>query len=167
MAEMEIQKCSTPQQIESIAALAQEIWHEHYDALLGADQVDYMLKRYQSAPALGKAIHEQGYEYDIAYEDGRAVGYCGICPEEKELFLSKLYVHKDYRHRGIARKLLERAIHRAKDLEYSTIYLTVNKENRGSIAAYETMGFEKREDVVTDIGDGYVMDDYVMEKAVE
>lgn len=47
------------------------------------------------------------------------------------------------------------------------LYLTVNRENAGSIAAYLAMGFRKVREQVTDIGEGYVMDDFIMEKAVE
>ena len=45
-----------------------------------------------------------------------------------------------------------------------SISLTVNKYNTDSIKAYEKMGFEKIDSVVMDIGNGYVMDDYVMKK---
>jgi len=45
----------------------------------------------------------------------------------------------------------------------SRIQLTVNKGNSGSISVYEHWGFVTVDSVVTDIGCGFVMDDYVME----
>jgi RimJ/RimL family protein N-acetyltransferase len=46
------------------------------------------------------------------------------------------------------------------------IALTVNKNNVNSIKAYEKMGFKNVGSVVQDIGSGYVMDDYKMEKTL-
>ena len=163
---VEIRKCSSKEEAGAIAELAREIWHAHYDSLIGKEQTEYMIEKYQSAPAIEEAIRRKGYVYFYACEGEDIVGYCGIHPQEEELFLSKLYVHKEYRGRGIARSLLNRAIQRAEQLGLQTIYLTVNKGNEGSIAAYEKMGFTMREAIVTDIGNGYVMDDYVMEKHI-
>ena len=54
----------------------------------------------------------------------------------------------------------------AKDLNCKIIYLTVNKYNTNSIMAYQKTGFVKTEELVIDIGNGYVMDDYRMEKLI-
>ena len=54
----------------------------------------------------------------------------------------------------------------AKDLNYQTIYLTVNKYNINSIMAYQKIGFIKTEELFIDIGNGYVMDDFRMEKLI-
>ena len=56
---------------------------------------------------------------------------------------------------------------KAEQLGYSSISLTVNKYNEASIKAYEKMGFKKVKDIVIDIGNGFVMDDYLMEKKVD
>ena len=54
----------------------------------------------------------------------------------------------------------------ARDHGMRAIWLTVNKYNANTIAAYKKMGFETIGDGVTDIGSGYVMDDYFMECSV-
>jgi len=46
------------------------------------------------------------------------------------------------------------------------LWLTVNKENAVSIAFYERIGFTTQEAMVTDIGEGFVMDDYRMVKVI-
>jgi RimJ/RimL family protein N-acetyltransferase len=51
----------------------------------------------------------------------------------------------------------------ARNAGAARIWLTCNKHNTASLAAYTRMGFTRIADVVTDIGSGYVMDDYVME----
>ena len=76
------------------------------------------------------------------------------------MFLSKLYISRDYRHRGIGTVAFEKI----KELSGGkNIRLTVNKQNSNSIAAYEKWGFKTIDSVVTDIGSGFVMDDYIME----
>ena len=46
---------------------------------------------------------------------------------------------------------------------YDYIWLTVNKNNSGSIEAYKRMGFNIIDKIITDIGAGFVMDDYKMQ----
>lgn len=47
------------------------------------------------------------------------------------------------------------------------IYLTVNKHNTHAVEVYRHFGFYQIDAVVTDIGGGYVMDDYILQKDVE
>ena len=46
------------------------------------------------------------------------------------------------------------------------IRLTVNKYNANTIKAYKKWGLNTVESTVTDIGDGFVMDDYIMEYSI-
>ncbi len=48
----------------------------------------------------------------------------------------------------------------------STLWLTVNRNNTRSIAWYMRMGFKNVGATIQDIGGGFVMDDYRMEKTV-
>ncbi|MBC5788575.1 MULTISPECIES: GNAT family N-acetyltransferase [Clostridiaceae] len=159
---IQIKICSTQEDVKLIAALADKIWHEHFTPLIGKEQVEYMVEKFQSEQAIGDAVNHQNYRYFMAFDGDRLVGYCGVQPQEKELFLSKLYMDQAYRKRGIAKSLLEQAKIYAKELGKPSIYLTVNKGNNGPIAAYLKMGFTNDESIVTDIGNGFVMDDYIM-----
>ena len=150
-----------------IAELAYEIWTQHYTPIIGADQVDYMLDRFQSVEQMHRDIYENGFIYLLGRdaEDGEPVGYATVVPKDGCLLLSKLYVLAQCRGRGCARVFLS-VIEGICREEYGldTIRLTVNKHNHGSIAAYEKMGFVTVDSVVADIGGGYFMDDYLMEK---
>ena len=92
-------------EIADIAALADEIWHEHYASLLTKGQIDYMVEKFQSEKAIAHAIAEENYTYYIMKDAGQIVGYCAVQPTEANhsLFLSKLYLHKDYRGRRLTR----------------------------------------------------------------
>jgi ribosomal protein S18 acetylase RimI-like enzyme len=78
--------------------------------------------------------------------------------------LDKLYVHPDRQRQGYGGALIEHACERARRLGYGAVILAVNKRNTTAIAAYRKYGFEIREGVVKDIGGGFVMDDYIMER---
>jgi RimJ/RimL family protein N-acetyltransferase len=54
-------------------------------------------------------------------------------------------------------------ISRAKELKYNKVQLTVNKYNQRTIRVYEKYGFIRVKEAVFNIGQGYVMDDFVME----
>jgi len=149
-----------------VAELADEVWHEHYVPIIGAPQVDYMVEKYQSAERIYASIIEEGYIYLTAtcVEKGRLVGYCSAVPEEGRLLLSKLYVQRDFRGKGIARSLLDYLIAMCRQ-EYGldVIRLTVNKYNEIAIATHLKNGFTIVDSVNVDIGGGFFMDDYVME----
>lgn len=161
---MEIKICSGREEIGRLAALADEIWHEYFKSLLAPEQIDYMVEKFQSEKALAKAIEEDGYLYFLACEDGALIGYCGVRPEEERLFLSKLYLKKEYRGRGLASRLLDRAFETAKEQKKRAVYLTCNKYNKNSLEIYRAKGFRQIDAVQTEIGQGFIMDDYVMER---
>lgn len=160
---MEILKCTTQHQIEELAQLAKQIWHEYFIHIISHEQIDYMVEKYQSLTALKKAIQQEGYTYFLAYEEGQLIGYCGIHPEETKLFLSKLYLHQSARGKHYATTLLNHAIQFAKDLNLSAIYLTCNKYNTHSLDIYRAKGFRQIYAVQTDIGQGFIMDDYILQ----
>lgn len=153
--------------IATVAALAKEIWHRHYDQLIGVKQVDYMVEKFQSESSISQQIQE-GTIYKIALWDGLPVGYYAVKkePERDKIFLSKVYIDKAHRGKGIATVMLRDILDIAEEAGLKSIYLTVNKNNKNSIAIYEKMGFRKVDEVKADIGDGFYMDDYIMEQDI-
>jgi ribosomal protein S18 acetylase RimI-like enzyme len=150
---------------KQIASLAKTIWEEHYTPLIGRDQVNYMLNKFQSANRIYEDINSGEYIYYVANCcEGKFVGYCGIKKDKdnKGVFLSKLYVKLNFRGLGISKGFLNLIIEKAKAEGYDHIWLTVNKNNFSSIEAYKKMGFVIVEEMVSDIGNGFVMDDYKM-----
>ena len=158
---------ASAEQIVAIAALATEIWHEHFAKILTLEQIDYMVKKFQSVPAMTDQIKNLGYQYYSIMLNGIIIGYIGIKEEEedKSLFLSKLYIHKKYRGHGYASLAFCFMLERCKERGYQKIWLTVNRFNQNVIKIYEKKGFVKVRTQVADIGAGFVMDDYIMEKS--
>ena len=153
-------------QIAKVAQLAKEIWYEHYVSIIGKAQVDYMVERFQSEVAIAEQLTNGGYEYYLLKGLGGHCGYIAIRKEEKALFLSKIYIAKRFRGRGYARKVIEHLEDICREDNLSRIWLTVNRDNMNSIKTYEKLGFVKNGTQVADIGAGFVMDDYIMERSM-
>ncbi len=145
--------------IKELASLASSIWHEYWTCILTPEQIDYMVENFQSEKAIKNQIENENYTYYFIIKDGAKAGYFGISDKKEYLFLSKLYLKKEYRHQGLGKKAFEKIKELAND---KPIRLTVNKYNTNTINAYKKWGFEIIDAVVTDIGSGFVMDDFIM-----
>jgi len=192
-----IKKAETEIEFEKISELAKEIWTEYYTSLIGPTQTAYMISKFQSADRIREDIKKRGYSYFAVYENSgrnpsssadipdrgnnfgvikpKPIGYFALQPDDKGVFISKIYILKEYRRRGIAGEIIrfsvcfaQKAVESsetkfdAEQYEKPRLWLTVNKKNTGSIEFYKKNGFEIIEETVTDIGDGFVMDDYIM-----
>ena len=148
-----------------IEGMAHTIWHEHYTPIIGTEQVKYMLDKFQSVKTM-KAQIDAGYHYFTICQDDQAFGYLSFNKRNEELFLSKIYVLKEARGKGIGKKAMNFVLDTARGIGCEKVSLTVNKYNHNSIKAYERIGFINKKELVQDIGGGFVMDDYLMEKQV-
>ncbi len=163
MGRLEVRKAETDTQVREIADLAKVIWNEHFTPIIGKDQVDYMVEKFQSYPALKEQISE-GYEYYQIFSGGEFCGYTGIHPgEDNRLFLSKLYLKKESRGHHLATGAFSFLKEICRERGYSAIWLTCNKHNDNSLGVYRHFGFEIIDTQEADIGGGFIMDDYIME----
>ena len=155
----------TKEQISKVAALAEVIWHQHFTPIIGREQVIYMVEKFQSEAALEQQI-ANGYEYYQLFDGDEFCGYCGIHPENGKLFLSKLYIKKEARGRHIASHAMNFLRDICRERGISAIWLTCNKHNNNTLAIYDHLGFKIIDTQVADIGNGFVMDDYILELTV-
>ncbi len=146
--------------VPTIAQLATVIWHEHFTPIIGVKQVEYMVEKFQSEKALLKQL-DDGMVYVLFMIDNQAVGYFAYNTNDpKRAFLSKIYLLKEYRGNGA----LTLALEHIKETEVKKAYLTVNRHNQNTIDIYKKKGFMVIEEKCCDIGNDFVMDDYIMEK---
>jgi ribosomal protein S18 acetylase RimI-like enzyme len=152
-------------EIDAIVDLAGTIWHEHYDPIIGPQQVDYMLEQFQSHAAVSAQI-AQGYYYHYAKTADLVTGYLAtiIEPGTDSLLISKIYVEQAARGQGIGGMLLDTAEALGNNHGIASLRLTVNRHNTDSINWYRKKGFVITGEVDADIGNGYYMNDYVMLK---
>ena len=157
---------SSLEDIEALAKKADEIWHEYFPGIITVEQIDYMVDLFLSPKAIKEEIADGYIFYSALNEDGRMIGFAVFKPEDKRLFISKLYVEKSSRGKGYGSAMFDKAIKVAREHNLSKMYLTVNKGNESSINIYKHKGFEIIDSVVNDIGGGFVMDDYIFEAKV-
>lgn len=168
MSKLNFTEVKTDTQIETAAALADEIWHEFFPSVLSAEQIDYMVEKFQSAHAMKEQMISEGYTYFLLLNGGTRVGYIAIRHDiDGRLFLSKLYVKKEHRGKGYATEVFEFLKKYCRENGLNAIWLTVNKHNDTAISVYEKRGFRKIGEGVTDIGKDFVMDDYYFQLDID
>jgi len=152
---------------EALAELARLIWHTHYPDIISIEQIDYMLAaRYK--PALIRQTLARGDRWLVARAGDALLGFAhGYALMDGDYKLDKLYVRPDYQRHGIGQLLLDTLIDYARRHDSRRLVLRVNRNNAQAVAAYRKYGFEVLVPIVEDIGEGFVMDDFVMTKSLE
>lgn len=148
---------------EELSALATSIVREHYDPILGSQQNDYMLEKFQSPSSIKDQITHGISYYFVCDDRENNIGFMAFYPRNSELYLSKFYLLSSHRGRGISKQMLSFIISEAKKINASSITLNVNKNNTLAINVYEKLNFHRIRAEKIDIGSGYFMDDYVYE----
>ena len=151
-------KIDTESDIRFCVKLAEEIWKDHYTPVIGSDQVNYMLEKFQSTKAVNKQI-EEGFHY---YLIDSSKGYFSYIHKADCLFISKLYVHKNFRGQGLGKKAID--FISSKAIDKKILRLTVNRNNFSAVEFYKRQRFKIAEEADFDIGNSFFMNDYVMEK---
>ena len=125
-----------------------------------------MLARMYSLDVLRDEIRSQGIRYDQLLVDGKPAGFASYGPtsEPGVMKLHKLYLLPEMHGRGLGSRLLQHVEREVRAGAGRRLILSVNKRNTKAITAYHRNGFVIAESMVTDIGGGFVMDDYVMAK---
>jgi ribosomal protein S18 acetylase RimI-like enzyme len=150
----------------AVAALARNVWLAHYTTIITTEQIEYMLRGRFAADNLRIYLRAEDRWMELLEVDGELAGYCSyaLTVEPGEMKLEQLYLLPRLHGLGLGAMMLGHVERRAFDRGSRTLILQVNKRNEKAIKLYRRAGFAVREEVVVDIGGGFVMDDYVMEK---
>ena len=162
MDSLKIVSANSDKEIQDISNLASIIWNEHFISILIQEQIDYMVDKFQSYLAIKEQITD-GYEYFQLIMASTLIGYIAVSQKETSLFLSKLYIKRDYRGQGVSSFAFDFLKSICKERSLSRIWLTCNKYNNHTLDVYKHWGFISIDEVETDIGNGFIMDDYIME----
>lgn len=147
-----------------IEDLSRAVWREHYTRFVSPAQVEYMLARGYGAETLHHEMRHRGVHYECAFEGEDLVAYAAYGPVSPLLVkLHKINVRSDRQRRGIGQALLAQAIAFARERAARRIALAVNRGNDPAIAAYRRWGFDVTRTERVAIGEGFAMDDFVME----
>lgn len=163
---MKIVEAST-EHIFIIQSLSDRIWPQTFGNILTQDQIAYMMDMMYSKPALEKQM-ENGHHYLLVEEDGEYLGYLSYELNYKKSDITKIhkiYILPSLQGKGIGRFFIDATAKIAGKNNNAELSLNVNRFNK-AIDFYQRMGFDvvSREDI--DIGNGFLMEDYVMNKKI-
>jgi GNAT superfamily N-acetyltransferase len=149
---------------DAVVELAGQVWRAHYPGIISRAQIEYMLEqRYR--PALVRQFIARGDLWLAARAGSTLVGFAhGFPLEGHDYKLDKLYVETGWQRHGIGGALIRAFGEHVARLGYSRLALRVNRQNQPAINAYLKHGFTVQTLYLENIGDGFVMDDYVMVK---
>jgi GNAT superfamily N-acetyltransferase len=156
----------TDAEVPLVSELAGRIWRAHYPSIISREQIEYMLALMYDVAQLRRDL-SRGVAYELLFDGERAVGFCGYEQIGGELKLHKLYLEVEEHGRGLGSLLLRHVEDEARRRGVGTVVLGVNRHNAKAIRAYERNGYAVRQELRTDIGCGFVMDDFIMEKRLE
>lgn len=154
--------------IGPVCSLAREIWLQHYPGIITVRQIEYMLAQRYSPEAIRMQLQAGEAWWDKLEVRGELCGFasCERATQARAMKLDKLYVHQLVRGKGYGAALIDHVAQAASRQGMDMLTLQVNKYNHGSVAAYLRAGFVVAKAVKVDIGNGFVMDDYVMSKSL-
>ena len=159
---MNIRKAN-PADASLIRDMAHEIWPQTYSRILSNEQLEYMLDLFYSEQSLKNEM-EQGVEFILVYDGPQPAGFASFSKVQPEVFkLHKIYVLPSQQGKGTGRLIIEKVIKTTKQKGATALHLNVNRHNNAKMF-YEKLGFTVIQEEDIDIGNGYFMNDYVMEK---
>ena len=156
------------EKFSDIRAIAKEVWPIAYGAILKEAQLNYMMELMYSEDSLQLQVNSNKHHFILAKENNVTIGFASYelnYSETKKTKIHKLYILSTQQGKGIGRKLIDYIENEAKNNYQDALVLNVNKYN-GAQDFYKKIGFTIDHEVVVAIGNGYVMDDYVMQKLV-
>ena len=160
---------NTDNQFTAVRAIAFEVWPKTYGSILTPAQIEYMLDKMYSVTSLQEQANQKKHHFILVREGNETVGFASY--EHHAGALEKTKIHKIYvlssqQGKGTGKALVNYIVNEAKAKGDKSLFLNVNKYN-SAIHFYQKIGFVIAKEEVIDIGNGFVMDDYVMEKGIK
>ena len=152
-----------------IIALAKTIWRSHYKDIISTAQIEYMLNQRYHAALIKKQIQDNSTWWNKLVLNKQIIGFsCYLLTDNpKVLKLDKLYLHPHHQRKGYGTILVDNIKQFMRYHAFEQLTLAVNKHNTSAIAAYLHYGFTISDDIIIDIGSGFVMDDYLMTMTIK
>lgn len=152
--------------IKTIQDITHITWPVAYGEILSKVQLDYMLDLFYSDIALRKQIENKEQLFYLISDSQSIVGFIAIehhYEEQAATKIHKIYLLPETQGKGYGRIVFESIEKLATENNSKEMLLNVNRFNT-ALNFYQKLGFKIKEEVNIEIGSGYLMEDYVMEK---
>lgn len=159
---------ATEAEFPIIRSIALKTWPVTFGSILSSAQIDYMLEMMYSIPALTEQVNQKGHHFLLFKEHNEYLGYASYELNYKgqgKTKIHKIYVVPEGQGKGVGRQLMDTITGIALKNNNHILSLNVNRDNK-AIQFYQTIGFNKvgQEDI--DIGNGFLMEDAIMERTL-
>ena len=153
-------------QLSQISDLAHSIWRDYYLGIISRPQIEFMLAEDYSLDQLEKD-RATGTNFLILKENAQPIGFAAFHTLNPSVVkLDKLYLETQHHGKGYGQRLLQETECAATEDGASLLLLNVNKHNVRAIAAYRRAGYSHHQSILAPIGDGFFVDDYVLQKVL-
>jgi ribosomal protein S18 acetylase RimI-like enzyme len=155
--------------IQTIQDIANATWPITYGAILSKEQLDYMMDLMYSEATLTSQIQTNEQLFYIAYEETNVLAFIGIEHHYKNKAVTrihKIYILPETQGKGVGKILIDFVESTAKENNSTALSLNVNRFNK-ALHFYEKTGFKITAEENIEIGNGYLMEDYAMEKQIQ
>jgi diamine N-acetyltransferase len=163
---MLIIRADTRAQYAIMEGLARRIVPDFYVQFFAAETAGYLVETGHTVEAL-EAQAGRGSRHFLIDWNGEAVGYFSLSNKGATMLLSHFYLLPEYRGRGLGKMAMEFIEGEARASGAADIELFVLRENKGAVGLYTRSGFVVAAEVLTRLGEGAVLEDYVMRKEIE
>ncbi|NLT70473.1 MAG: GNAT family N-acetyltransferase [Verrucomicrobiaceae bacterium] len=152
--------------IETLREMALTIFPATYEGLISPAQIEYMLDWMYGEDTLRREIIGDGVGYHWITVGGEKVGFLAVGPVAtgEVCPLHKCYLLASRQGRGIGSAALAEIASHVAAAGASSLELRVNRENVAAIRFYQKNGFTLHAEDRCEIGNGFVMDDYLMRR---
>ena len=156
------------EELHLVREVADVVWPVTFQEILSPAQITYMMQM-MYAPEVMEREFDEGIRFHGIFDEGKAIGYftwgpCDSAPNTAKLH--KCYLLPAYQGKGIGSRMLHLAMEAAKAAGFMRLRLNVNRNNAKAIKAYLRNGFQTIQSVDNPIGNGFFMNDYVMEATI-
>ncbi|PWN64974.1 GNAT family N-acetyltransferase [Chryseobacterium phosphatilyticum] len=157
---------ATKESIPLIQDLARRSWESAYADILSLEQMDYMLSEMYSESEITSQLENPDYHYYLILDENSDSyeGFIGYEHnyEDQTTKLHRIYLTPESKGKGLGKSALEFLNEKVSQHGNKRIILNVNKNNAAR-NFYESQGYKVYDEGVFDIGNGFVMDDFLME----
>lgn len=154
----------TKAHFEEMEAFGREVLPEVYAPYFPRQWAEYLVESGHTVTALEAQVGE-GYRHYRVEVDGELAGYFALhARADGVMILTHLYVRSAHRGKGVGQKVMSWVAREAKTLGVPAIELLVLRKNKGAVGFYERNGYAVAQEVLTPIGPGAELEDYVMRK---
>jgi ribosomal protein S18 acetylase RimI-like enzyme len=159
---------ATKSQLEIIRDLAYKIWPSTYGKILSQEQLNFMLAKFYNLNYLENQLINENQVFLLIEENDKYLGFCAYelnCESSNKTKLHKIYVLPETQGKGIGKILLNEVEKIALENNNLSLFLNVNRYNNAQ-EFYKKQGYSIIKTIDIEIGNGYLMEDFVMEKTL-